>query len=116
MSAAAFRWSVGCRACRQHWEASEPAPFDARCPSCDALDVHNWGRIITSVDDVTPDVLDAAIGAADHFPPPTPIDWENLIDRLERDGPDGWTFGVTYDTPAIAKIKRVVRQARRDAS
>lgn len=39
------------------------------------------------------------------------IDWEDFIDRLEGHGLD---LGESMDSPAIQRIKAIVREMRRD--
>ena len=70
---------------------------------------------------VPADVTDEMIEAADSLAYEDEqgrIDWEMTIDRLDRArGDDGaeWDFGdLPYDDPVFEKIKRGVRELRRD--
>ena len=65
---------------------------------------------ILTAEDVTQDILDEALEIADGWYADTNIDWEDLLDRLERHSP--WDFGQDPDSPAIRKIKRYVRSQR----
>lgn len=110
------RFSIGCPSreggCGRDWIAPEPAAIGERCSECGHVGVVNWGRLVVEADEATPDVIDAAIDAADFYPPPEKIDWDDLLSRIESVGADGWNFGDDSDSPAIRKIKRAVRASR----
>lgn len=38
------------------------------------------------------------------------VDWENFLDRLEERGYD---MGDSFETPAVRRIKEIVRELRR---
>lgn len=65
---------------------------------------------ITNAEDVTQEILDDALEIADGWYADSRIEWDDLIDRLERNSP--WDFGQDPDSPAIRKIKRYVRSQR----
>lgn len=111
------RYSVACREDpRHHWIADEPGnEYEGRCPQCGSLGLTNYGRLIVEAADVTDAIIEQAIDTADGFFGSGPVDWENLIDRMESVGVDGLCFGDDWDSPAIRKIKREVRAARRES-
>ena len=110
------RYEIGCTEdAAHHWIDDKPGKeYEDRCPVCNAYGVKNYGRLITETADVTDDIVDYAIDTADgFFPPGEPIDWSDLIDRMESVGADGLNFGNSMESPAIRKIQRAVREARR---
>lgn len=71
---------------------------------------------IIEVSDVTEEVLDAADYAEEWFVD-EPIDWEDFLKYMEsRQLSDGtWIdMGNSMDSPAIRKIKRHIRDLRRN--
>lgn len=65
---------------------------------------------ILKAEDVTQEILDEALEIADGWYADRNIDWEDLLDRLERHSP--YDLGQDPDSPAIRKIKRYVRSQR----
>lgn len=66
--------------------------------------------------EVTDEMLSLAEDTCTWFDDDAPIDWEEFIDRLSEEGylADGSRLDFeTYDSPAINKIKRHVREYRR---
>ena len=68
-------------------------------------------RLIERAEDVTTAIIERAIEIADGWYQDRPIDWEDLLFRLEEHLPDV-DFGLEIDTPAIRRIKREVRGVR----
>lgn len=66
-------------------------------------------RAIESVEDVSPDILEAAEGAEEWFID-QPIDWERFWDKF--DCPD--FYMADMDSPAARKIQRHIRELRRN--
>jgi hypothetical protein len=64
--------------------------------------------------DITDEIVDMAVDIADGWYQGTRIDWEDMIDRLERrrltDG-RGLDFGSDMGSPAINALKRRVRKS-----
>lgn len=73
----------------------------------------DW-RLLTKAEDVTPDMLEAAVGCLDWFPDGEPMPEDDFIDRLCRDylNDAGWEI-EQLDTPATRKIMRHARAVRR---
>lgn len=77
---------------------------------------------VNAADDVDEAVLAAAEDVADGWYADTPIDWEDVWDRLDgslvwNEGPRAkWalSMGSTLDSPAQRKIQREIRKRRRD--
>lgn len=70
-------------------------------------------RYIRTAADVTEDVTQAVWEVVEGWYLDRPIDWEDVFDRAER-----WSdldFGQDWDSPAIRKIKRTVREWKREA-
>jgi len=68
-------------------------------------------KILTTADDVTPEILEAAEQTSEWFE--GRIEWDEFIDKLATTyGPPDWDI-EEYDNPAIRKIKRHVREYRR---
>lgn len=71
-----------------------------------------------TADDVTDEMLTIAESISDgYFPEEERIDWEEFIDRMCGEGylDDGTRLEFeVYDNPAIDKIKRHVRNYRKD--
>lgn len=66
---------------------------------------------LTTVDDVTPEVLDMCGEVFDGWFYDAPsIDWQDFLDRLEK---FGWSV-VDLDGPAFKKVQRHVRQLRKE--
>lgn len=67
--------------------------------------------------DVTDEILEIAEDVHDsYFDDESPIDWEDFIDRMVKQGylKDGTKLEFeTYDNPAISKIKKHIREYRR---
>lgn len=67
--------------------------------------------------EVTDEVLEYAVEEADsRYPSPERIDWEDVLDRLDGTRLNDDTrldLGNSYDSPAIRKIKKHVRDVRR---
>lgn len=73
---------------------------------------------ITKASDVTDEVIGMVRDIADGWYSDGPIDWEDIWDRLERSPRDDWSFfsvGSELDSPAIRKIKKVIRDERRNS-
>lgn len=66
--------------------------------------------------DVTPELIKMAEEVSDYwFTEDGPIDWEDFIDRLSVVmDQEGWVEFREYDSPAIRKIQRHIREYRRD--
>lgn len=67
-------------------------------------------KSIIEASDVDDALIEDALDIADGWYSEGPIDWEDLIDRLEGTTLD---FGVNMDSQAIRKIQREVRFRRR---
>lgn len=70
-----------------------------------------------TANDVTPEMLTLAESIYDgYFDDEERIDWEEFVDRLVKEGylADGRQLEFeTYDSPAISKIRRHIREYRR---
>ena len=97
------KYTVACRTNPSHYWVADAPPneYEDRCPECGGVGLTNYGRRIVEADDVE---------AESRYPAPEKIDWEELIDRLDGGGID---FGDSSETPAIRKLQREVRAARR---
>ena len=69
--------------------------------------------VIQEAADVTEAMIAAACEECCAWWGDSPIDWEELLDRLEAVRRD-WDFGDSLLTPAIRKLQRAVRQHRRE--
>lgn len=71
---------------------------------------------VIAADDVTQEILDAAESVEEHFTG-EPINWEDFLNRIERiELSDGSKIdmGESLDSPAIRKVKKHIRQIRRE--
>lgn len=64
---------------------------------------------VVKSEDVTEELLDACWGIVEGWYSVCTIDWDDVLDRLER---SGWDFTDDADTPAIRKLKRTMRAWR----
>lgn len=67
-------------------------------------------RVIEAAD-VTEQVVSDAVEIVDGWYAESRVDWDDVWDRLERQGYD---FGTDSDSPAMRKIKRQVQRIRRE--
>jgi hypothetical protein len=71
----------------------------------------------TAADELTEEIIDAAYEIGEGWYPDTRIDWDDLIDRLDRQGieRDGKELDLGEDmlSPFIVKLKREVNKRRR---
>lgn len=76
----------------------------------------NWVTV-TSASDVTAEILDVAESIADGWYEEGPIDWEDLLERLEGmslgDDDNRLDLGTDMDSPAIRLIKNHITSYRR---
>lgn len=73
--------------------------------------------VVINAEDVTDDVIDAVWEVVESWYPDR-INWEDTLYRVEERGlPDGRgiEFGSSMVTPAIEKIKRVIRGLRKSS-
>lgn len=65
--------------------------------------------------DITEEIIELALDVADGWYQSSPIDWEDLTDRIDgaelKDG-SHLNMGDSMASPAIEKLKREVRKAR----
>lgn len=74
---------------------------------------------VRTAEDVTEDVIEGAWGIIEGWYMDTPIDWEDVWDRLESTPLRGWAkpdLGGTIGTPAMKKIQREMKKRKREAS
>lgn len=64
---------------------------------------------VVKSEDVTEELLDACWSIIESWYSTCTIDWDDVLDRLER---SGWDFTNDADTPAIRKLKRTMRAWR----
>lgn len=72
---------------------------------------------VRTADDVTDEIIEIVMSVVDGWYQTGPIDWEDLLDRVDgNELADGTMidFGDSLDSPAIRKVKRVVRQQRQN--
>lgn len=66
--------------------------------------------------DVTDEIIELAHGIVDGWYPEGKIDWTDFLERLERrtlDNGDTIDLGTDWQSPAIRKIQREIREYRR---
>ncbi|MFI9271810.1 hypothetical protein ACIGXM_13985 [Kitasatospora sp. NPDC052896] len=66
-------------------------------------------------DDVTDELVEMAFEICDGWYQNTRIDWENVLERMEKYGMGdgrGLDWGTEMSTPAIEQLKRRVRKMR----
>lgn len=70
-----------------------------------------------TADDVTPDLIDAAVSVVDTHYTEGRVDWEDVWDKLEYvtlpDGSD-IDLGGKLDSPALSEVKRAVTKRRKE--
>lgn len=68
-------------------------------------------RVIETAD-VTEKLLDEVWSVVEGWYLDTPIDWDDVWTRVERYST--WSFGDEYDSPAMRKIQREMRDRKRE--
>jgi hypothetical protein len=79
---------------------------------------------VVDATDVTEEVLDAARNIVDGWYDDSPIDWENVWDRMDGQSFDSWPesdgrgwlhicMGAEDSSPAMRKIQRTIRAERK---
>ena len=72
-------------------------------------------RLVTAAVDVDDEILDLAREVTDDYTD-DPIDWDDVWDRIDGErltAGDLLDLGPTTNSPAMQKIRRVIRQERR---
>lgn len=70
---------------------------------------------VVTAEDVIEELMESVFTVVDGWYQDSRVDWEDVIDRVERRGlEDGraLNFGDSLDSPAIRRIKYLVRKSR----
>lgn len=83
-----------------------------------APDSRSW-KLLVEEEDVTDEILEHALDCLDWFQDRKGLSTQDFIDRLAQSyggsgyDPDNWDID-SYDNPAVRKIMRVARRAKRE--